>query len=138
MGPQGNQGPQGVPGVTGPQGPTGVQGPIGPTGPSGPTGASGWRYVVDPSGNGTHTTIQGAINQALADSFCGANPTTILVRNVVYSENVTLAGGIHLQSASAGKSFATAINGTVTLSTGGLVNINGIDVNAPANLDDDI
>jgi len=144
QGPQGDPGLAGPPGVAGPQGPQGdpgVQGPIGPQGIPGNDGAPGApgvnaaRYIVDAGGMGTHTTIQAAINAAISDGYTAGNPTTILVRNGSYNENVTLAGGINLQSATAGKSFATAINGTVSLSGEGVVSMNGIDVNAPTNSD---
>lgn len=144
QGPQGDPGLAGPPGVAGPQGPQGdpgVQGPIGPQGIPGNDGAPGApgvnaaRYIVDAGGMGTHTTIQGAINSAISDGYNAGNPTTILVRNGSYTENVTLAGGINLQSSTAGKSFATAINGSVSLSGEGVVSMNGIDVNAPTNSD---
>jgi pectin methylesterase-like acyl-CoA thioesterase len=59
----------------------------------------------------THTSIQAAIDQAVADGFGPATPTVILVRPGTYNENLTLTGGVNLQSTVAGKSFATTLNG---------------------------
>jgi hypothetical protein len=108
---------------------------MGAQGPQGPAGAgAAARYVVDTtlSFGATHNTIQAAINQAVADSGGPAPispPTTILVRPGTYTENVTLAGGVHLTAVAAGKSFATLINGQVTLAAG-VTSMIGIDISA--------
>ena len=139
-GAQGPQGLQGLPGVAGPQGPQGDPGAPGAAGPAGPAGANGApgvnaaEYIVGPSlvDGATHTSIQAAINQAVADGFNASNPTVILVRPGTYVENLSLAGGVHLQSAVAGKSFSTQVSGTVNFASGGVVSINAIDISAPA------
>ncbi len=130
-GPQGPVGPAGAAGLQGPQGVAGPAGAQGPAGPQGPTGLNAARYIVDASGQGTHTSIQAAINAAVADGFGPSSPTTVLVRPGNYTENVALVGGVHLQSAVAGKSFATQITGSVTFNTGGVVSVQAIDINAP-------
>ena len=124
-GPVGATGPQGIPGATG------AQGPVGPVGPQGLTGAAAARYLVDSTlaFGATHTSIQAAINQATADGYGSANQTTILVRPGSYTENVTLASGIHLTAIVGAKSFATQINGQVTHSSG-IVSMQGIDISA--------
>jgi hypothetical protein len=156
QGPQGDPGAAGATGAQGPQGDPGIpgapgaQGPIGPMGPqgipglqgiqgvAGPQGAAGIssaRYIVDAGGSGTHTTIQDAINAAVADGFGPASPTVVLVRPGTYVENVSLVGGVNLQSSVSGKSFSTQIQGTVTHAGPGVVAMNAIDVSAPANAD---
>ncbi len=156
QGPQGDPGATGATGAQGPQGDPGIpgapgaQGPIGPMGPqgipglqgiqgvAGPQGAAGIssaRYIVDAGGSGTHTTIQDAINAAVADGFGPASPTVVLVRPGTYVENVSLVGGVNLQSSVSGKSFSTQIQGTVTHAGPGVVAMNAIDVSAPANAD---
>ncbi len=126
----GATGPTGDPGANGNTGPTGDPGATGPTGAAGVNGA---RYIVAPTltDGATHTSIQAAINQAVIDTYGPLNPTVILVRPGTYAENITLVGGINLQAAASGKSFATAINGSVSLGTGGIVSIDAIDINSP-------
>ncbi len=59
------------------------------------TGPSAAKYLVDTvlANGATHTSIQAAINQAMADGYTGSNPTTILVRPGSYIGNVALAVG---------------------------------------------
>ncbi|MEY4829855.1 MAG: hypothetical protein RLZZ562_1651, partial [Planctomycetota bacterium] len=130
-GPQGIQGIQGIPGDVGPQGPIGLTGPQGATGAQGAPGIPAARYIVDTSlaYGATHTTIQSAIDQAVADGFSNSNNTSILVRPGTYVGNVTLVGGVHLTASVPGKSFATRLVGTVT-HTSGVVSMIGIDVDA--------
>lgn len=56
------------------------------------------QYVVDPSTvaglQGTFTTIQAAINQAVADGATLGNYKVIKIRSKTYSENLTIPGGI--------------------------------------------
>jgi collagen type VII alpha len=126
----GSPGTNGAPGATGPTGAPGTNGANGAPGATGPTGASTARYVVAPtlSDGATHTSIQSAISQAVTDGFGPSVQTVILVRPGTYTENLTLTGGIHLQAAAGAKSFATALNGSVTFNTGGIVSIDSIDI----------
>jgi hypothetical protein len=66
----------------------------------------------------------------VAAGYGPANPTVILVRPGTYTENLTLAGGVHLQGAVAGKSFSTQVNGSVSFSSGGVVSVQAIDINS--------
>ncbi|MEK6700933.1 MAG: hypothetical protein AABZ53_01610, partial [Planctomycetota bacterium] len=85
---------------------------------------------------GTHTSIQAAINAAVGDGHNASDPTVILVRPGNYTEDITLAGGVHLQGAVAGKSFATQLTGSVTYSGGsGVVSMQAIDISTPGGSD---
>jgi len=75
-------------------------------GPSNSTNRFGYSsYVVGPPsgglGNGVNfISIQGAINQAVADGYGPLNPATILIRPGIYTENISIVdGGIELQGA---------------------------------------
>jgi hypothetical protein len=127
----GPSGPQGIQGIQGIQGAPGEAGPQGPTGPQGAPGIPAARYIVDTSlaYGATHTSIQAAIDQAVADGYGSNNNTSILIRPGTYVGNVTLAGGVHLTASVPGKSFATRLVGTVT-HTGGVVSMIGVDVDA--------
>lgn len=124
-------GPVGATGPVGPQGLQGDPGVAGLTGPQGPAGANAAKYLVDTSlaFGATHTSIQAAINQAVADGHGPTNPTTIQVRPGTYVGNLTLVAGVHLTAVVAGKSFATKIDGTVAHSSG-VVSMIGIDIEA--------
>ncbi|MEK6700932.1 MAG: hypothetical protein AABZ53_01605, partial [Planctomycetota bacterium] len=139
QGPQGDPGATGATGAQGPQGDPGATGVQGPQGIQGIAGISAARYVVSAiPAEGTHTSIQQAIDAAVADGYNAGNPTVILVRPGNYAEDITLAGGVHLQGAVAGKSFATQLTGSVTYSGGGgggVVSIQAIDIATPGGSD---
>ncbi len=136
-GPMGSTGPTGPAGMDGAQGPVGPIGPIGPMGmngndgapgtpgapgadgapgPQGPAGIPAARYIVADSlsEGATHTSIQAAINQAIADGHGQSNQATVLIRPGTYTENVALEAGIHLISGAPGKHFTTQIIGNVS------------------------
>lgn len=82
-------------------------------------------YIVGTPANGlgngvNFTSIQAAVNQAVADGYGTANPVDIIIRAGVYTEDVTITdGGISLVGASAGTNNIltqqTFIQGTITL-----------------------
>lgn len=83
-------------------------------------------YVVGTPANGlgngvNFTSIQAAYNQAVADGYGIANPTTILIRPGQYTENLSITdGGIAFDCASnAIGGGAVIIDGNVTLTVGG-------------------
>ncbi len=83
-------------------------------------------YVVGTPANGlgngvNFTSIQAAINQAVADGYGIANPTTILIRPGSYTENISITdGGIALDCATdAISGGAVTIDGNVTLTVTG-------------------
>src|SRR3990170_2465196 len=87
-------------GGTGPTGPSGPSGSTGPTGPSGPAiDKFAPDAIVDPvAGQGTHTTIQAAVNALQA-----ANGGWVHVRRGTYNENVVVGGtAIRITGAGAG------------------------------------
>jgi len=84
-------------------------------------------YVVGMPANGlgngvNFTSIQSAINQAVADGYGPLNPTTILIRPGAYTENISITdGGIALDCATnAISGGAVIIDGNVTLTVSGL------------------
>lgn len=84
------------------------------------------KWIVSPTASdGTHTTIQAAINSA-------SSGDTILVRPGTYTENLTLKVGVSLVAYQTTGGFASPstgnviINGTCTLSTAGTATITGI------------
>jgi hypothetical protein len=136
VGPAGPAGAIGATGPAGTNGATGATGPEGPTGPTGPQGIHAARFIVDASGNGTHTTIQSAIDAAVA--LGGGH--AILVRNGSYTENVSLAHDVHLVADAPARNYATSINGTVTLASTvagdhKVASIRGFDIFPPAGSD---
>lgn len=86
-------------------------------------------YVVGTPANGlgngvNFTSIQAAINQAIADGYGLANPIDIIIRAGVYTEDITITdGGISLQGVSSGPfniiSQQVFIDGTLTLNITG-------------------
>lgn len=83
-------------------------------------------YVVGTPANGlgngvNFTSIQAAYNQAVADGYGIANPTTILIRPGQYSESITITdGGIAFDCASnAISGGAVIIDGNLTLNVTG-------------------
>jgi hypothetical protein len=82
-------------------------------------------YVVGTPANGlgngvNFTSIQAAVNQAVADGFGPANPVDIVIRAGVYTEDVTITdGGISLVGVSDAPfnvlGQQTFINGTISL-----------------------
>jgi len=97
------------------------------TGPSNSTNKFGpASYVVGTPANGlgngvNFTSIQAAINQALADGYGPLNPTTVLIRPGAYSESISMTdGGIALDCATnAISGGAVFIDGNVTLTVSG-------------------
>lgn len=73
------------------------------------------KYIVDATGGGTHTTIQGAINEANS----AAIDATIYIRPGLYTESLTLYDGIDL----VGKNTNTTIVGTHTPSAAGSIQL---------------
>lgn len=99
----------------------------GPTNSTNRFGSSS--YIVGTPANGlgngvNFTSIQAAINQAVADGYGVANPVDIVIRAGVYTEDITINdGGIALVGASGGSynllSQQTFIQGTITLNVTG-------------------
>ena len=102
----------------------------GPTNSTNRFGSSS--YIVGTPANGlgngvNFTSIQAAINQALADGYGVLNPVDIIIRAGVYTEDVTINdGGIHLVGAGDGAynllTMPTLINGSLTLNITGANN----------------
>lgn len=92
----GTPGTPGATGATGPAGPTGATGATGADGATGPAGPLEWpAYVVSPTDPAaTFTTIQSAIDAAVAASHGQTDTTTVHVFPATYTENVTLRAGI--------------------------------------------
>jgi hypothetical protein len=96
---------------------------VGPSNASNRFGPSS--YVVGTSANGlgngvNFTSIQAAVNQAVADGHGVLNPADIIIRPGVYVEDVTIAnGGINLAGSSSSffniLGMPTIIQGTLTL-----------------------
>lgn len=77
------------------------------------------RWIVDPLGfNGTHTTIQSAINSATAGD------TVFVLPNNAYVENLTLKNGVNINCLP-GYYNNTTIQGNMTAPAGGTVSITG-------------
>lgn len=86
-------------------------------------------YIVGTPANGlgngvNFTSIQAAVNQAIADGYGTANPVDIVIRAGVYTEDVTINdGGISLVGACSGTyniaSMQTFIQGTIYLNVTG-------------------
>lgn len=87
-------------------------------------GCSKWIVSSDPT-QGTHTTIQAAINSA---SF----GETVFITTGTYTENLTLKPGVNLCSFSSESSFNgtgnVVINGNLTFTDQGTVTISGIQL----------
>ncbi len=84
-------------------------------------------YVVGTPANGlgngvNFTSIQAAINQAVADGYGPLNPTTVLIRPGQYTESISMTdGGIALDCATnAISGGAVIIDGNVTLTVTGI------------------
>jgi hypothetical protein len=78
------------------------------------------RYIVAGSAaNGTHQTIQGAINAASAGE-------TVAIRPATFTENLTLKVGVNLVAYEADSYDHVTINGTCTLTGAGAVSMSGI------------
>lgn len=70
-----------------------------------------YKWIVSPTlSNGTHTTIQGAINSA-------SSGDTVYVRDGTYTENVTLKNGVNIVSLSSFCGPGTAGNNVVVIGT---------------------
>jgi hypothetical protein len=88
---------------------------------------SGSRWIVDPlstatNPNGTHTTIQAAINSAIAGD-------TILIMPGSYTQDLTLTPGVNLAAYSCDALTPNvSIIGNTTLSSAGKVSISGINL----------
>ncbi len=98
------------------------------------------QYVVDPSATdglkGTFTTIQSAINQAVADGVSAARVKTIFIRPGVYIENIVMpANSIHLTANTAsgylqsqtGTLFDVSILGNITFTAGGVSHFSNLN-----------
>lgn len=75
------------------------------------------KYFVNPAGQqpaAPYTSIQAAINAAVADGHNGTNPTAIVVYGGAFIENVTLADGIHILALADGVASGAALAGNVT------------------------
>ena len=95
------------------------------------------KYLVSSSASGgKYTTIQGAINAAIADGASTANPLDVIIKAGTYTENLTLADGVNLVSLEFSAKLAegavvlnptssVVINGTHSISSG-IINIYGI------------
>lgn len=86
------------------------------------------RWIVDPLGfNGTHTTIQAAINAATS----GDN---VFVMEGVYTENLTLKAGVNLIGYRGSERTSTVtIIGNATFNTAGVATISGIRLQTNGN-----
>jgi hypothetical protein len=86
---------------------------------------SSTRWIVDPLGvNGTHTTIQSAINSATAgdDILIMTN-----LQNQAYNENLTLTTGVNLTGFNGDNlTGQVVVNGTLTYNTNGPISISNI------------
>lgn len=83
--------------------------------------AAKWIVSADPT-QGTHTTIQAAINAA-------SSGDTILIRDGTYTEDPVLSSGISLTALS----FNAIINGACTFSSAGSVTLSGITLQTNSN-----
>jgi hypothetical protein len=79
------------------------------------------QYVVDASTTvglkGTFTTIQSAINQAVADGAIGSSPRKIFIRPGTYTENLLIPAGIILEGDTPAKNSYLGISTTQLVST---------------------
>lgn len=82
-------------------------------------------FIVSADGNSDFSTIQAAINAAVA-------PTTIFIRPGTYVSNLTLKVGVNLAAFGSDDSLnatgTVIISGTLTLTTAGSVSISGIQL----------
>lgn len=85
------------------------------------------RYVVSDTPNAAYSTIQSAINAAVAGGASLANPENVLILSGTYTENITLSPHVYLSCVSIGD---VSITGTITFAaplatdSSGIININ--------------
>lgn len=79
------------------------------------------------------TTVQAAINQAVADGVSAANPAIVYVTPGTYSENVALSAHVSVEAATAGNYVDNVIiEGNMTGPTGaGFLALSGITITSP-------
>jgi hypothetical protein len=120
----------GPPGADGQDGAPGQDGVPGVAGSDGQDGLSDAQYVVSTWGEpGHYSSIQAAVNAAETDG----RAARIVVWPGTYTENVTIAKPhVHVQAAVNGRSFSTAISGSLTYTAAAtqVCTWVGIDVNA--------
>lgn len=87
-------------------------------------------YIVDVNGNpgSAFTTIQSAIDQAVADGADLNNPRIIYIRLGTYVENLQIPAGIKLQSLGTNRSLGThvMVMGNHTITEAALIAVQGI------------
>lgn len=92
-------------------------------------------YVAAPDGNNydTFPTIQGAIDQAVADgNVDNLNPCVIWVEGGTYSESIVLAAGIYLMAAPGGG--ARLLDCAITCAPGSTTSVSGFLVEEDGNV----
>lgn len=93
-------------------------------------------YIVGTAGVNDFATIQGAINQAVTDGHASGNPANVYIKPGTYVEDLALADGVNLigftPSNIANGNPSVTINGSMTFSSTGAVQINNVILSASA------
>lgn len=90
-------------------------------------------YVVDLNPNlGQFTSVQSAINQAVADGSSLTTQKTVLIHPGVYNESVTFAEFVNIVGANPdGSTGGVELNGNAVININGSLGISGIRFNSP-------
>lgn len=87
------------------------------------------KFIVDANAlYGTHTTIQAAINAAVADIAATGGLRTVFIRPGIYTENPVLSNGVNLTAYTCdGISGNCSINGTLSLNNNSTCTVSGLN-----------
>lgn len=93
--------------------------------------ATGYKYLVGPVGSGApYSSIQAAINAALADGASITDQKNVFVLPGIYVENIFLAGYVHVIGfGSDGRVQGNILQGSATANSGGTTLITNMAIN---------